>query len=549
MSRRRLLTVVSLALAALPAAAQDQLWIRQFGTSAEDAVQAAAPDGASGVYLAGGTWRNLGGQNQGLEDAWLARYDSAGSPLWVRQFGTSETDFTYAAAPDDAGGVYVVGVSYVSPDGSSAQTLDLWLTRFNGAGNQLWIRHQIGLTVWDTAHAAAPDGSGGVYLCGSTYSSLGGSGVASSGVWLARYDSAGNQLWIRQTGGAEGDTAYAAASDGAGGVYLTGDAAVLGGFYTDVWLALYDSAGNEIWERRFGSISWDDAYAAAPDGSGGVYIAGETWGNLGGPMAGSTDAWVARYDAAGNQLWIRQFGPLGNTWATAAAPDGSGGVYLGGGGGLGWSGASGAGIWVARYDAAGDPLWIRQFGSGDYDGSYAAATDDSGGVYVAGDTLGDLGGPGEGDTDGWVARYDSSCPMRATYCTAKVNSLGCTPSIAMSNAPSASEGAGCMLTTTNVLGNQNGLFLHSTNGAQAASFHGGLLCVNPPLERHAVETSTGTAGTCNGTFREDFDSYIASGADPALVAGASVWIQHWSRDPGDPFGDGLSDAVTAVICP
>jgi hypothetical protein len=28
-----------------------------------------------------------------------------------------------------------------------------------------------------------------------------------------------------------------------------------------------------------------------------------------------------------------------------------------------------------------------------------------------------------------------------------------------------------------------------------------------------------------------------------------VWIQSWSRDPGDPFTDSLSDAVTATICP
>ncbi len=43
--------------------------------------------------------------------------------------------------------------------------------------------------------------------------------------------------------------------------------------------------------------------------------------------------------------------------------------------------------------------------------------------------------------------------------------------------------------------------------------------------------------------------HIASGADPGLIAGASVWIQHWSRDPVDPFGNSPSDAVSAVVCP
>ncbi|MBI5431241.1 MAG: hypothetical protein HZA52_00235, partial [Planctomycetes bacterium] len=82
-----------------------------------------------------------------------------------------------------------------------------------------------------------------------------------------------------------------------------------------------------------------------------------------------------------------------------------------------------------------------------------------------------------------------------------------------------------------------------------SSFHGGILCVKPPLKRHAVQSSGGTGGTCNGVFSEDFNTYLASGADPALTAGAQVWLQNWSRDPGDAFTDSLSDAVTAVICP
>ena len=48
---------------------------------------------------------------------------------------------------------------------------------------------------------------------------------------------------------------------------------------------------------------------------------------------------------------------------------------------------------------------------------------------------------------------------------------------------------------------------------------------------------------------EDLNAYIASGADPALVAGATVWLQAWSRDPSDPFGDSLSNALSALICP
>ncbi|MCK6448712.1 MAG: hypothetical protein L6Q99_20145 [Planctomycetes bacterium] len=141
------------------------------------------------------------------------------------------------------------------------------------------------------------------------------------------------------------------------------------------------------------------------------------------------------------------------------------------------------------------------------------------------------------------------CTPPVVYCTAKVNSLGCTPAIALSAAPSMSAGSGATLTTVNVIGVKFGLYFHSVVGANAGSFHGGTLCAKPPLKRHSVLASGGTGGVCDGVFTEDFDAYLASGADPALGAGVQVWLQNWSRDPGDPFTDSLSDAVTAVICP
>lgn len=155
-----------------------------------------------------------------------------------------------------------------------------------------------------------------------------------------------------------------------------------------------------------------------------------------------------------------------------------------------------------------------------------------------------------GDTNGTGDAFvrDLGCPAAATYCTAKPNSLGCVPTIALAGSLSATAGSGAIVSTVNLLGGKNGLFLHSTSASQAAPFHGGFLCVAPPFKRHAMQSSGGTAGACNGSFAEDLNAYIASGADPALVAGASIRVQTWSRDSGDPFGDSLSNAVTADIC-
>src|SRR4029453_7740422 len=109
------------------------------------------------------------------------------------------------------------------------------------------------------------------------------------------------------------------------------------------------------------------------------------------------------------------------------------------------------------------------------------------------------------------------------YCTAKLNSQGCTPAISVVGIASASFGNGCTLRTTELLANKPGLYFHSTSGAQAQPFHGGFLCLQAPTKRHIASSSGGTAGTCDGVLSEDLNVYIASGSDPALATGSSAW--------------------------
>jgi hypothetical protein len=148
-----------------------------------------------------------------------------------------------------------------------------------------------------------------------------------------------------------------------------------------------------------------------------------------------------------------------------------------------------------------------------------------------------------------IARFEPTCDDSDTYCTAKTNSLGCSPFVSLSGLPSASAGLGCTISAAAVLSQKVGLFLHSTAGAAALPFHGGTLCVQAPLKRHPASSTGGTGLGCTGVLSEDLNDYIASGADPALVAGATVWLQAWSRDPADPFGDSLSNALRTLICP
>jgi len=148
------------------------------------------------------------------------------------------------------------------------------------------------------------------------------------------------------------------------------------------------------WVRQFGSLGPAEDYAMAVDAAGNIYVVGYTGGTL--PeqtSSGSYDAFVRKYDASGNELWTRQFGTTYEDYAYGISVDASG-VYVAG---LTWgtlpgqTSSGGYDAFVRKYDASGTELWTRQFGTTSADFARGISVDASG-VYVAGYTLGYLTG-------------------------------------------------------------------------------------------------------------------------------------------------------------
>jgi hypothetical protein len=137
------------------------------------------------------------------------------------------------------------------------------------------------------------------------------------------------------------------------------------------------------------------------------------------------------------------------------------------------------------------------------------------------------------------------------YCSAKINSLGCTPDMHWSGAPMANMTDGFVVSADNVLNNVFGVLIYSPNGPAFTPFQGGLLCLASPISRTGGQSSGGSplppASNCSGNFKVQFNQVIASGQNPLLVPGAPVALQYWSRDPGDPFGSSLTDAIYGHI--
>ena len=86
-----------------------------------------------------------------------------------------------------------------------------------------------------------------------------------------------------------------------------------------------------LWTRQFGTRHDEDAAGLAVDASGNVFVTGSTSGQLPGQTSfGFSDAWVRKYDDAGNEVWTRQFGASeeGADSGEGAAVDSQGNLLL-----------------------------------------------------------------------------------------------------------------------------------------------------------------------------------------------------------------------------
>ena len=142
----------------------------------------------------------------------------------------------------------------------------------------------------------------------------------------------------------------------------------------------------------------------------------------------------------------------------------------------------------------------------------------------------------------------------ATYCTAKLNSLGCLPAIGSSGAQSASAGSGFVITCANVLSQNMGLLLIGTSGRASAPFQGGTLCMQSPLKRTPAVNAGGNPPPrdCSGVYSLDMNRYAQGGPLAALTqVGTIVNCQWWGRDPGyvAPNDTTLSDALEYTVRP
>ncbi len=237
----------------------NQLWLTELDTFFFNESYDLAVDNEGNSYFVGWT--------QGLTkesdpsrlllkyDAWLTKVDEDGNVVWIQQFGSPDEglEFAWAVDTDSNGDIYVSGwttgaLGTQDKEFEKSEGRDVFLAKFDQvAGDMVWAK-QIGSEGDDGAFLSdlVIDDQDKIYLTGYTNGKLGdGSSDESFNAWAGKFDTSGNNEWLRQFG-VDDQFDYATGIDVQGDqVFITGysegylgtNGAEAAGGAGDAWIA------------------------------------------------------------------------------------------------------------------------------------------------------------------------------------------------------------------------------------------------------------------------------------------------------------------------
>jgi hypothetical protein len=390
----------------------DVLWARQFGSIHDDNVSGVAIDHAGNCYVAGFTRGSLDGANLGQEDAFIAKYDPDGRQLWIRQFGTPQTDSIADVAVGPSGNCYVGGSTHGNLAGQNQGGADILLAKFSPDGQRLWVRQRGSAN--DDAITGLAVVNGKCVVSGYTLGSLFDAMAGKMDGFVASFDESGAMIWARQFGSKATTIVHDAAADSDGCIYVVGGVteALSGqpkGGLGDGFVIGFDEQGEDRWTRQYCADVMDVARAVTGCDDGGSLVAGSVCRHSSEASEGfvgmNFDAYVTRFNSDGVREWVIEYGDKRRPdRANAVACYAGGGCAVvglteGDAAGVSRGGNDGLVIWC---DKQGLQRAAWQFGTAGDDEAVGVAIDQRERCIVVGDTDGPLAGPAKGKSDAFV---------------------------------------------------------------------------------------------------------------------------------------------------
>ena len=295
------------------------LWNTFWGSSIDDRGRAIVVNDNGDIFIAGygGNWGTPVNIHAGGTDAFAAKIDTNGSPVWHTYMGSGSTELGYGIAIDINGNVYVTGrsgsLTWGSPvDAHAGGSYEAFAVKLDASGNRIWNTF-MGASSNDYGREIIADGIGNVYVVGYGNATWGSPLQPHAGgydAFAVKIDASGNRIWNTFIGSAKTDDGYGIGVDSSGNVYIAGQSdgswGVPENLYTglnDAFAAKLDANGNRLWNTFIGSSEDDRAYAMVLDTAANLYLSGNTGGDWGNPVnnyGGNTDAFAVKLTPGGS---------------------------------------------------------------------------------------------------------------------------------------------------------------------------------------------------------------------------------------------------------
>ncbi len=210
-----------------------------------------------------------------------------------------------------------------------------------------------------------------------------------------KFTDPGTEVFVN-LGSSGNDYVSGIARDSHGNVFLSGfTEGVLGSGGNngglDLFVAKYDAVGNEIWVKQLGGTSNDYAIGGVVvDSEDNTYLIALSQGDFNGiPNMGGNDAFLIKFDNHGNQIWTQSLASSGHDTPADIAIDANDNVFVTGEtyGSLDGQPNSGIDWFTTKFTSDGDKLWTRLTpgpGSGENESPRGITTDGDGNAYVIG---------------------------------------------------------------------------------------------------------------------------------------------------------------------
>lgn len=263
--------------------------------------------------------------------------------------GSVDGHYSRAAIQTQDGGYLIGGLTQLLDPGKS----DMCLIKLDANGDTMWTKIYGDTLTWEEPNKIIEMANGDLVICGVYFTGL---PLTAEEIFFMRTDATGTILWNKSYGGAGNEFVPDFIQTSDGGFILAGQTSTYGSETTDMYVIKTNSTGDTLWTTTLGGghIEYGNLVAEVP--GGGYLVAGQIKTGFQAP----TEIWLVRLDAQGQLMWSSSFGNSDNTYPADLVVLPDGGCVIGGSGSNPANNSSD--FFLARRDAQGQDVWSYNYG-------------------------------------------------------------------------------------------------------------------------------------------------------------------------------------------